>query len=615
MPQQSTYKIDGLPRTPFRNSKELAFNVVFGFQNTPDIQLDNVIFVNSTEHKNHDFVKTKWQNQPLEGIDVDVNIADDAGNNIDFKLFTDWNQLVFQAKNELSVALKKDNSVTSFEERAKAITFALLEFKNAISLFDYQNIPYIVENRKTLLEKIQILFQTYSTFKTAVDEVHKIINIVSDLTSAGIVQATINLAVTTANLILLVDRLIDLFQEIQEAFFPPVLYHSGIKPKVFIEKAVAYLGYSGVEFGDVFTGSFGWIMERLAWCPSKNNEIGIPVNVTNPVSGALRPNDKGYNLFDMIDILKQKYTVRVGIVDNVVQIRPESDPYWTTSPASTIPDVLVETSILVQNGTSRPNYEDFYSNTIIQYARDSSDLHTLEDLVDPGDPNSVGKIIAGVIVEPLSVNNEKRIISQQGKVIDLPHTLCNRKDVVDDLLDAFFGAGGSFNDMKQKIKERFLEFANDLQTAFPLLGDFIVSVGGRSGVMKIENHFFSVAKCVFLEDTDLGFEIAPRIPANFADYIGARSLVDNWHNYNSFVPGIRNPNDFNDTNAKIIYENVRIPFNLKQFIQVVNNPYFSVPGVGIGKYLSVQWTNEADSAVVSYWVEDPWMQNVEESKI
>jgi hypothetical protein len=615
MSQTSTYKIDGQTRTPFRNASELRFNVVFGYQNTPDIKLDNVVFTNSTEHNNHDFVKGKWQQQPLEGIDVDVNIADTSGNSIDFKLFADWNKLVFNASNELSLGLKKDNSVLSFEERAKAITFGLLEFKDVLNIPDYQNIPYIVENRKTLLEKIQLLVQTWTTFKSAIDEVHKIINIASDITTLGIAQAIINLAVTVANLILLIQRLIDLFLQIQEAFFPIVLYHSGIKPKVFIEKAVEYLGYSGVEFGDVFTGSFGWIMERLTWCPSKNNEKGIPINILNPVLGSLRPNDKGYNLFDALQILKDKYTTRVGIVDNVVHIRPENDPYWELNPGSTLPDVLVETSILVQNGTSRPNYDLFYSNTIIQYARDSSDLWSLEDLVDPSDPNSAGKIIAGVVVEPLSVNNEKRIISQQGKVIDLPHTLCNRKDVVDDLLDTFLGTSSALNDMKQMIKDRFIEFATDLQQAFPLLGDFVVNVGGRSGAMKVENHFFSVAKCVFLEDVDLGFQIVPRIPANFADYIGARSLIDNWHNYNSFVPGIRNPNDINDTNAKIVFEDVKIPFNLEKFIQVVNNPYFSVINGGVGKYISVDWQNESDTAVVSYWIKEPWMQNVEQTKI
>jgi len=620
--QLSTYKLEGQTRQPFRDSKNIELEANFGLENTADLTLSNAIFSNNDKSLDRDFIQSKADATPLEGIDVTIEISDVINGvpfNFDFEFFTDWRKLIDLSDNSLSVGLKNRESVISFDKRAAGVTFALLEDKNLLNVFDYSNIPYIVENRKTELEKIQLLVQAFIIFKSIADEIFKIINIAADISTLGVAQALVNLTLTIANLILLIQKLGQLIGDIIFAFFPPVLYHSGIKPKVFLQKTVEYLGYDAIEFGSHIpigaTKSFGEIMDAVTWCPSKNDEVGIPMNVLNPVSGALKAGDFGYNAAATMELLVKKYNLKRGIIDNVVHLKPKSDPFWLQSAGAPEPTALVEDTPIYTNGQKHRNYEEFFSNTIEEYATDDSDYWSNVDLADENNPASGDKIISGVIVEPISVTNQKRVISEQGIKIDIPHALCTRKDVLDDLIDLMGSLVSELNGMGDVIKEQFDTVVSLLGTNFPQVATILSTFGGRSGVMKVENHFFTTAKCVFLEEIDTGLEIAPRIPVDFADHIGARALIEHYQNYNSFVPGVRNPNNLDDTNAKDIFEDVKIHMNIEKFTQILNNPYFSTTSGSEGKYHTVKWNVDGDFAIVTFWKQEPWMKNVEQKTI
>jgi hypothetical protein len=105
----------------------------------------------------------------------------------------------------------------------------------------------------------------------------------------------------------------------------------------------------------------------------------------------------------------------------------------------------------------------------------------------------------------------------------------------------------------------------------------------------------------------------PRIPADFADLIGAKALYNNHLSYNSFIEGKRNPSNPSETAAKHIYEDVRIPFGLDDFITILNNAYFTTESGEIGKFISVNWTIDKDEAVISYWVYNNWANNIQEN--
>lgn len=598
------YKLNGVETQPFRDAVNVNVNANFDLEIQPSISIDSVNFVDTNGAKNSQKVRSLWAVNPVEGVPFSLNISD--GNiDYDFDFYLDYTRMKFLSDVETEVGLLKNESLDSFRFRAQGITQRLLEFKGLLTGIDFQAVPYIVQNRKTLLERIQILAQGFILVKTLADEIFKLVNIAADLTSAGFLQALANLGTTLFSITVLFAQMKVLLGQIQESFFPPVLYHAGIKPKTFIDKAVIdYMGYDSVEYGTLTP-----IMEQFTTLGRKNNQIGAlqPFVLNN--SGILNPADMGYNLEAQVDLIKLQFKCRDAIIDNVYHLRPENDPFWVNNASYTMPNVLVE-SVFTGNGSFRPNYEDVVSSTILQYMTDDSDKWTLDDLIDEQDPNSTGKIITVVTVDPITVTNQRKVLLKGSRSVDIPYTLAVRNDVLDNLLDLFLGTSDIFNDMKTKITDKIDSLTNILSAAVPGMDEFLSGVGVRSGAMKVENHFFSVPKMVLLEDNLQG---KPVIPQDFAEKIGTRALYDNYHTWDSFIPLQRNPNDANQTAAKYIYEGVRIPFGIEDFDTIAQNAYFSTQNGEVGKFTNIEWNIRGDFATVDYWIYKNWMTNIEES--
>lgn len=597
------YILDGQETQPYRGSRDFVISALFGLEPQATVSINEVPFVDTDKALNSQKVRTAWANNPVEGIPFALNISN--GNiAYDFKFYLDYTRMKFLSDIETVVGVTAESSLQQFDFRADGITQRLLLSKNILNLADFQNVPYVVENRKTLLERINLLFQGFILLKSLVDEIFKLINIAADITSFGIAQALVNLTTTIAALVLQVVALKNLLEQIRESFFPNLLYHSGIKPKVFLQKAIAYMGYSGTNFG-----TFTDIMNKLTILGSKNNQKGIPDNFVNPIAGIMNPSDVGYNLFAMKEQLKNQFRLREAIIDNVYHLRPEKDPFWVQTSSYIMPNVLIEQTF-ANNGTIRPNYEDVNSSTIVEYRTDDSDLHTLDDLANESDPSSTGKIISVTTVTPIVVGDQRKVLLKGSKNVDIPYTLAVRKDVLDDLFDLFIENVEGFEELKEQILDQIENLSDILNQSGIPLDDIILGLTNRTGALKVENHFFSVPKMMLLEDNNQG---NPRIPENFVDIIGAKAIYEDFHSYDSFIPGNRNPSDFNETAAKLISEGVRIPFGLQDFNSILNNSYFSTQEGNTGKFTKVDWNVEGDFAIVDFWIYDNWMSNIEEN--
>ncbi len=396
----------------------------------------------------------------------------------------------------------------------------------------------------------------------------------------------------------------NLLEQIKEAFFPTVLYHSGMKIKTFLEQSILYMGYDSIDFG-----SLSAIMDELTVLGSKNNQTGAPANFPNPNSGIFNPKDFGYNLFDMKEQLKDQFRLREAIIDNVYHLKPENDTFWVQSASYVMPSVLVEQTF-ANNGTIRPNYEDLNSSTIVEYSTDDSDLWTLDDLADEADPTTTGKIISVTTVEPLTVTDQRKVLLKGSKNVNIPYCLAVRKDEIDDLLDFFDDVIAGFSGLRDKIEDTLDSLTSLLNQAVPNMDEFLPDFLNRTGAIRMENHFFSVPKMMLLKNNSVG---NPRIPSDFVDKIGAKALYANYHSYDSFIPGNRNPTNPTETAAKYIYEQVRIPFGLVDFNNVLINSYFSTQDGQVGKFTKVDWNVRKDFAIVDYWVYNDWMSNIEEN--
>ena len=607
------YKINGIGTEPFREAQDVTISADYGTETQPALSLDSITLVDSAGALNSKKLLDLWTNLPTEGAPFSIEITD-SNISYDFDFYFDYTKMVFLSDVETQVGLLKDKSLTQFDFRAQGITQTLLNQKGFLGNNDYTPVPYIVENRKTILEKIQILATTFSTIKTIIDEIHKIYNLASDIPTGGALVALANVASSLAALAVLSVQLFNLLKQIGETFFPPVKYHSGLKPKTFIQKSIEYMGYDGVNYGTLTD-----IMERLTWIGSKNNEKGVPqyslISIPNSIlqslSGLFKPADYGYFLIDAIDLLTSQFRLRRAIINNVLHLRPENDPFWATQSGYQLPPMKVE-QIFANNGTIRPNYEDVQSSLIIEYSTDDSDLWTLEDLKDESNPNTTGKIISVKTVEPIVVNDQRKNLLRGSKIVNIPHCLASRKDVLDDLFDLFLGSATQFDDFEVQLEAIISSFASTLGAGAPAMAtsSFLTSFGNRSGAMKVENDYFSIPKQMLLVDNNQGLTT---IPETFADEIGAQALIENYHSWDSFIAGERNPNNPNETAGKFVYEEVKIPFGLQDFNTVLNNAFFTTQSGEVGKFEKIDWNVRGDYAIVTYWVYNSWLINIEEN--
>jgi len=593
------FKINGIEQTPPREWQDLEISATFDNESVQaNINFSTLNFVNTANKA----IKL-WRDGSIgmtEGVPLQIEVSGQGNTVVPFNGYLDWDTYNIKSSVESEMGLIKSNGLNSFHERAQGITMQLLESNGVMPTNLGVNIPYIIKNRKTDLEKIQLLTTTYSIIKTGVDEVFKIVNIASDITTGGSAQAFINLATSLINLVLLINNIVEQLKEIQKTFFPLVRYHRGIKLKTFLEKGCEYMGYT------LETDVFGAELDKIVLCPHKTDEEGAPIGFLGvnqnifqgALSGILKPNDFGYILSDAFELANKIAYTKVAVIGDTVKLLPYNDIFWTENPSYTMPDILIEQTNSYENGIQGFNKSDLKGRTLIEYSTDDSDYWTI---------SNVNNSISETIVTPIQVDNQRNVQIKGVDNVQIPYSLCIRNEAVDELFELFQSITGLSDFWVEKIQTHFESVADILEQSLPQTNNYIEQITSREGALKVENHFFSNPKIVYMEDG--------KIPVNFTDKIGAIALYNKYHSYKSFVQGIKDPSNTNSTNQKKLFSSVKIPFGIESFNLIINNSYFNDNSGNIGKFTNVNWNVSRDFAIVDYYIFENYISNLTETTI
>lgn len=590
----TNFTLNGIPFDTVREP-DWKLEVQFGLNNSPSIAISNVSFVNTEKSNTSDKVRLAHDTLPTEGGRLGFQVTDGLLS-YDFQFILDYNSYKKLAPNETSCDIYLDKSIDSLLDlQGEDITMELLKYKGLLGEPNYVNHPYTISNRKTILEKLAIATNGFILIKSAIDEIFKIINIASDITSGGIVQALINLGQTVISLVVLIERIKNLVIETVNSFNPQIRYHSAIELKEFLRKAAEYLGYE-IEFGV-------WD-ENFILIPSKNDEIGYTEPITTFFQpGILKPTDYGYNLKESFDLAKRLVNARLAVIDNTIHCRPVIDPFWETIGSYVMPNILVEQSIFIDNGYSEFNRNELKSSTIFKYETDDSDYYTIQQAAS--DTN--GDRFSIEINTPISTINERLVNIRGIDINTIPYSLVVRKNVLDDIIEALSNLSGEFSTFIDMVKSKWGDVEGIISETFPMVDELGFEFD-RDGALKCENHFFSRPKISILETTESG---RIRIPENFNDIIGAKALKLKYFSYDSLIEGVRDPLNPLNTAGKEVFKGVRIPFNIENANQVLNNSYFSTSDGKRGKFTRLVWDVKGDSADVDFWIQTPWLKNVQ----
>jgi len=156
MAQVMNHKIDGQPFSPMREVEDLTISAVFGLNVQPELNITSAKFTNTDEHLSSSKIRELFQDNPIEGANYSFEVADDTYS-FTFDFYFDNSKLVELSDSETEIGLIKDRAINSLLDFEGAdVTMGSLEYQNIINNIDFVNIPYVVHNRKTILEKANL---------------------------------------------------------------------------------------------------------------------------------------------------------------------------------------------------------------------------------------------------------------------------------------------------------------------------------------------------------------------------------------------------------------------------------------------------------------------------
>lgn len=546
-------------------------------------------------------VRNLFAINPLEAPDF---IPKTEGYSIvcDQKYAIDFRTLRIFSPVECEAQVFRISGAPTFEKNASGVSMQLLVDKGFLVDSDFRQVAYAMEDRKRIMAQVTLGIQLLAIQKSIFDEIFKMMNIAADLVTIGVLIAILNLIATWIQLALLIDKTIQLVIDNRELLCQPLRNHVGVNWYQYLKKGCDYLNVS-LEMGD----ELKTLVSKITLLPSKADEVGlktsIPVSTldyvmgTTPLvgDGMLRPNDFGYTLGEAFALVKKTFNAKSAIKGATYHLRAKKDPYWIQSPAYTVPDVLVESSLNYENGYTEYNFNELVSRYLISYQKDETDYQTLTD---------TNNRMAEVIYDHPGTDRKKNLLTGLEDV-EIPYALCVRKPAYDGIYSGVF----------KKVVDLINTFQDELQTIidqFPVLNQVATTVLNNIGInnwlqegaLLVENHFFDQPKMVLLDPE------TNRIPTDYAKQIGADALWSNWHAFNCMASGWKSPTNQALTNQKRYFRSVRIPFGIKDWQKTIVNSQCNVIGYGAGEFLSIRWNTSEDHATCDFFVYENWAKQL-----
>lgn len=486
-----------------------------------------------------------------------------------------------------------DDTATIFEQ-ISVYTQGLLESQGFINISDFADVPVVRESKKNIAERAVILTGLISdVIGTFTNIIQGFFSALSDILGISLPVGLIEMLLLVTNSVIEINAMIDNINTNKDLFFPQIAYYKGIKLKSVITKSFAKLGYT-VDFGEIDA-----VLSKIVLLGSQDNYDGAPIPGL-PLSGILKKNDYGYLSLEALETVQTIFNTKQEVRDGIVHIKNKFDPFWTSSPAFSTENILVDSTDQYSNGTRKENTEDLPAVVLVGYKYDESEAHTLTET--NGDYHEVRR--------DLITELDPRLNLMRGiKEIKINYAMAVRKSPFDNLFDLFSGVSAEFDTYLDKFKSYIEDYLDDIPEeagvssfiseilATPFISGILES---RTGALKIDDNTYAIPKLIYLEDG--------KIPENFKDFIGAKAIYRNYYLKDS-------PADVNDFKGqKVDIKGWKIPFTLADYNLVKNNPYFEFDGNNL-RFTSLNWIEDEKEAVTDAEEQKPFDTNITEYEL
>ena len=549
----------------------------------PTITQENLTFIldSYTELKNWIADGNVFEGMPLTILSQSTN-QNGLSSITSFDGFVDLRDAIINdTEGSISAEVRYKEDISRFFERLQALDYAYLDLQNAIN-YNYSDCDYTVVKIDYAFEALMqstILFlmtkQLIEVTRIIADNIATIAGLTTAALTGAIgatvyLIATLILNVVYATAILI--QVINLGRDLISAFVQPKRTHKSSDLFNLIKSVCNYLGYS-------FNTSI-LDMKNYYYLPSNTNvdefddKIGFLKKAQTIKKGIPNVLDYGYRCSEMFELVRNMFNGRFAIVDNTVQFHTELSPFWQTFSTFQMPDIL--------EGEYKYNTEELKSNIFISFETDLTDGWTIEKFEGTN---------YQIITTDITNINPKAVVIDKLEEVRLPVALGVRKDK----LNGF---------------EKFLKFlagiidgvVNTFNRIFFLRGrsDLAGRIQNKVGILKVENNNHRVPKIILLENG--------RIPSNHRQRLSAKHLWENYISEKSFIQnGFRR--------QRKLFSGVSIPFGWQDYVKLINNSYFTDLNGKQGKVTEIEWIQDADTANISYYLEEVYTTNLKETFI
>jgi hypothetical protein len=509
---------------------------------------DTIILPN--EGKN--LVLQHLQNVGLyEGLPYDIQFA---GNNL-LNCYIDFTNS-FQVKDkEIEVNIKKRNAHDNFFDNAEGLTFDYLNTQIALA---QKRVGYQILPADAVGQALTCTITLFSIGISIGQQVKEIAETAKEFASAiayapfavqgKVLEAGIKLVIQIAFVAVLVYQALKLIQRMIELVLPKVRYFNVCYALELLQKGCQQLGYTFKS--SILEGNYKNMAllpiprnkDKKKWYEVFQSDLNQSFQNGYPSAGDTTP-----TLGTFISAIESIFNAKTRVINGIVQL--ERWDFWLDKSTSTINSSLVLQSE-AQNSYSY-DFSRLFKRYLIQYSTDYSDLNTI-DRFDFGN--------AEYSLERTNIINKDLNLIKGLTDINIPFALATSKN--------------KFTWLENLFSETF-KFIDKLASSN------LSAKKSKLGFIQLSQQYFSTTK-VFIHD---GSE---KMDSNSDSLLNPAVLWDNFHSIN-----------YPFKYQWIIKENVKIPMNSGNFMELLNNNYATIDGVEC-EITKLEYFDAKGFALVSY---------------
>jgi len=535
----------------------------------PNIDIERFTFVNDAAKLIRDYIQAGENGTGVgifEGIPFEITANDGSNITCTFNGFLDLTDSYEEIHSSKVMSKVMDLSgLNSLSQRAQGVTYGFLLDAGVITSSDFTDIEYVMEKELQPLQLILTAVTIYLMTKELVEGVRKLFddaaNLVAHITGgitggiAGVLLALAQVLIQAAYVAIMIAAIIKLVTELINSLISPIRKHKGINFRTLLEKGVGHLGLTLVS-PNISE------LDLLFYLPSKPEE-------DTPISeGIPRPDDFGYTVDEALDLAQRSFNAKIQVeTDGItLQLRSLNDPFWDQSSTHQMADILLESKIF--------NTGEFSASRSIEFLTDVKDEHT---------SNNYKGTNFVITTRPKTVNDDRMVMMTGFDRTQILVALPNRKDKLSDIEKALVVVAGA---------------ADEIIRAFGGSSNLASKIKGKVGMLKVAENIHTVPKLVPLRNG--------RMPSNHRALWSAKILETKYHNERSFVR-----NNFGQQHQ--LFRDQEVPFGLEEFLQLIQNSFFTTFDGRQGKADSIKWNMGRDKAFMDFRIKEIYTRNLQET--